>query len=429
MLQLYMVLAIFVIVIIMFCSGKVSIPTGAMFCCVALFVTGVLDFKEAFSGLANASVVMMAAMFICGGALAKTSILKRISGSIIKPGASDRKIMFGFTVMIALLGCFINAAATVAILMPMVFEVCREQKRAPSKYIQLVCILSNLWAGLIPLGGNAGMYLGNNTMIENLGGVGGWTFFTAMIAKAPITLLLSAFAIFFGTKLTPDNGLQLEEVSNSNAADRALKKSGTLSPKQEKITLVVFCATIIGIIACALTKNDVTKPAVLGAIFMVFIGTITPKEIPTTINLPIIFIFVGMLPLSTALAKTGGDELIAAGFTKVMGNANNSRVVMTLLFLVNCVLTQFMSNTAVSNIFKPIAALIAIQCGYSPVACMLASTHGSAASYCTPMASPPQTIGFSMGKYTMKQYAKTGIVFAILQLMIFLVWVPFVFPA
>ena len=430
MAQLITVFAIFAIVILLFCSGKVTIPTGAMFCCIALYVTGILTFNEAFAGFSNASVIMMGSMFICGGALTKTSVLKRISNGIIKPGASDRTIMLGFTVMVALLGCFVNAAATVAILMPMVFEVCREQKRAPSKYIQLVCILANVWAGLIPLGGNAGMYLGYNTIIEELGGVGGYTFFTTMIAKAPIAIVLSAFAILFGTKLTPDNGLQIDDdMSNPTAADRALKKSGTLSEKQEKITLVVFCVTIIGIIVCALTKNDVTKPAVLGAILFVFIGTITPKEIPTTINLPIIFIFVGMLPLATALAKTGGDVLIADAFTKVMGNANNSYVVMALLFLVNAVLTQFMSNTAVGNIFRPIAALIAIQCGYSPVACMLAGAQGSGASYCTPMASPPQTIGFSMGKYTMKQYAKTGIVFCVLQLIVFLLWVPFAFPA
>ena len=32
MAQLYIVLAIFAVVVVMFCSGKVSIPTGAMFC-------------------------------------------------------------------------------------------------------------------------------------------------------------------------------------------------------------------------------------------------------------------------------------------------------------------------------------------------------------------------------------------------------------
>ncbi len=430
MAQLYIVLAIFAVVVVMFCSGKVSIPTGAMFCCIALFVTGVLEFKEAFAGFSNSSVIMMAAMFICGGGLAKTSVLKRVSRGIIKPGSSDTKIMFGFTVMVALLGCFVNATATIAILTPMIFEVCREQKKAPSKYIHLICILSNLWAGLIPLGGNAGMYLGYNTIIEELGGTGGYTFFTTLIAKAPITIVLSLFAIFFGTKLTPDNGLQLEaEASAGSAGERAMQKSGPLSHRQETITLVIFCATILGIIICALTKNDVTKPAAVGAILMVLVGTITPKEIPTTINLPIIFIFAGMLPLATALNKTGGDVLIADYFKGILGSANNSYVVMFILFLVNAILTQFMSNTAVGSLFRPIAALIAIQCGFSPVACMLAAALGSSASFATPMASPPQTIGFPLGRYTMAQYAKTGCIFILLQLAVFLLWVPMMFPA
>ena len=274
------------------------------------------------------------------------------------------------------------------------------------------------------------MYLGYNTIIEELGGTGGYTFFTTLIAKAPITIVLSLFAIFFGTKLTPDNGLQLEaEASAGSAGERAMQKSGTLSHRQETITLVIFCATILGIIICALTKNDVTKPAAVGAILMVLVGTITPKEIPATINLPIIFIFAGMLPLATALNKTGGDVLIADYFKGILGSANNSYVVMSILFLVNAILTQFMSNTAVGSLFRPIAALIAIQCGFSPVACMLAAALGSSASFATPMASPPQTIGFPLGRYTMAQYAKTGCIFILLQLAVFLLWVPMMFPA
>lgn len=423
--QMSLVFAVFVIFTFLTMSGKFSIATSAMFCAISLFATGILTFGEAFAGFSNSSVIMMGSMFIVAAGLSKTSLLTRLSRSIIKPNSSDTAIMAGFAFMVILLGSFVNGVATCTIMLPIVQTVCRDQKRPISKFIQPVCALAIVWAGLLPLGGSAGSYLGTNTIIETLGGVGTMTFFSAMVCKLPIGIALTLYAIFFGHRVAPDNGLA--EV-NEAAVEKAQKmqKGSELSPAKEKLASAIFAAVIVGIVFCALTKRDVTIPTCIGALLTVMCGIVTPKEVPGKIQLPILLIFVGTLPLATALAKTGGDVVIADAVKGILGNTSSPYIIGGLIFLSCTVLTQFMSNSAVGGAFKTLAILLAVQCGFDARIGFFSSQLGSNNCFCTPMASPTQTIAFGEGNYTMKQYFLCGLPYVIIYFVVYILWVPFI---
>ena len=94
---------------------------------------------------------------------------------------------------------------------------------------------------------------------------------------------------------------------------------------------------------------------------------------------PVMFITIGTLPLSTALKTTGADVLMADAFNKVT-NGMSPFMIMISMYLLCMILTQFVSNSAVSNAFKTLAAMIAVQNGYSSVALM--STAIDASSNC-----------------------------------------------
>ena len=107
--QIAIVLGIFLLFVILILSGKVKIHVAAMMIPIALEMTGVLRFKDAWGGLLNSSVVMMASMFVVGAAIGKTNIITNLSKALIKPGASDFKIMCGIAVPMMFLGCFMYA--------------------------------------------------------------------------------------------------------------------------------------------------------------------------------------------------------------------------------------------------------------------------------------------------------------------------------
>ena len=107
---------------------------------------------------------------------------------------------------------------------------------------------------------------------------------------------------------------------------------------------------------------------------------------------PVIFITIGTLPLATALSATGADVLLADVFNTLTGGLSPV-MTMILMYIVCCVLTQFITNSAVNNAFKMLAALICVQNGYDARALMLSTQEGSANCYLFPAAAPAMTMG------------------------------------
>ena len=54
--------------IIMFIWEKLPLGVTSMIVCIGLIITGVLDWKTAFSGFIDSNVILFVAMFIVGGA-------------------------------------------------------------------------------------------------------------------------------------------------------------------------------------------------------------------------------------------------------------------------------------------------------------------------------------------------------------------------
>ena len=429
--QIAIVLGIFLLFLILILSGKVKIHVAAMMIPIALEMTGVLGFKDAWGGLLNSSVVMMASMFVVGAAIGKTNIITNLSKALIKPGASDFKIMCGIAVPMMFLGCFINATATMTIMIPMITAICAEQKRPLSKFMYPAAAFTQIWAGFVPTGGNAGSYLANNTIVENLGGVGTWDYFTIMTSKIPVMIVMLPLVLWLSVKIAPDNGNiptladSQQAAANANAKNR--KKGGTLNPNQEKFVIAVFSLCVIGIVTCALTGINTWYPSVIAALVLVFSGVLTDREAINSMGNPVIFITIGTLPLATALSATGADVLLADVFNKLTGGLSPV-MTMILMYIVCCVLTQFITNSAVNNAFKMLAALICVQNGYDARALMLSTQEGSANCYLFPAAAPAMTMGFEAGGYTVKQHFKQGLYLSLVRFLCFVIWVPMIFP-
>lgn len=165
----------------------------------------------------------------------------------------------------------------------------------------------------------------------------------------------------------------------------------------------------------------------MGALILVVSGVLSDREAIKAMGNPVIYITVGTLPLATALAKTGGDKLIADTFNKFTGNMSPFWIMVTM-YIVCMILTQFITNSAVNNAFKTLAALISVQNGFDARALMLCTIEGSSNCYLSPLAAPAMTMGYEAGGYSMKDHFKMGLPLAILRMIIFVIYIPLVFP-
>ena len=430
--QIGIVLLTFVIFVVLILSNKVKIDLAAMAIPIILEVTQILDFGEAWSGLVNNSVIMMASMFVVGAAVGKTSLLGKMTGVLIKPGASDLKIMIGIAIPILFLGNFVNGVATLTIVIPMIVGICAEQQRPISKFIYPACVLAHIWPGFLPTGGNAAGYLQYNTILENLGGVGTFEFFSMMINKIPIEIIVIPFVILVTLKMAPDLGTIPSKVegaaANQAVAENTAKASSTtMTPAQEKFTVFVFIACVVGIVTCALTGLSTWYPATIAAFVLTASGAMSIKESRDAMTTPVIWITVGTLPLATALSKTGADQLIAEVFHQLTGDLPPIAI-MVSMYIVCMLLTQFMSNLAVGSAFRTLAAVIAVQFGYDGRAMMMSAQEGASNCFMLPTATPAMMMGYEAGGYRIKDFVRMGLPITILMTIIFSIYTPYMFP-
>ena len=282
---------------------------------------------------------------------------------------------------------------------------------------------------MLPIGSTAASYLRHNAVIESVGGIGEYTYFTNTLVKLPFSIIHWIIAFTLGLKMSPDLGNipTLDDIQESKGiAGRVPKQK--LDDKKVKIAIVLFVLTIVGILFCALTKiGQVYMPACVGAILMVVCGVMSDREAMNAGANPMLLTIIGILPLATAITKTGANEVLCNAFNSIAGGMSAFWVMM-FMYVICTIFTQFLSKSAVSSIFALLAAVIAVGNGWAATPLYLAAMQGCGNSYLLPTAVNTNSMMYQFGGYTVKDWMKQGWVYTIVDVFIFAVWVPFLFP-
>lgn len=126
---------------------------------------------------------------------------------------------------------------------------------------------------------------------------------------------------------------------------------------------------VIAILAMVFEKQIGIKlqvSASVGAIILILTGVISEKEALKSIDLKTVFLFGGSLALATALEHTGAGSLIADTLIGAMGNEVHPLILLVVIFVITCTMTNFMSNTATTALMVPIAVSLAQGLGADP---------------------------------------------------------------
>lgn len=418
------------LMIIGFASGKFSYPAVAISVIVVLEVTGILTAKEAWAGFASTTAILFASMFVLAAGLAKTSLLDKISNSIVPEGSSERRAVIGCGILSIFLTMFSSTSSTMATLMPVCFNVAKKAKISPKRLLKPAVDLSSLWAAVIPVGMGLTAYSVSNEMVASLGGNPNFTALTFMIARLPVVFLITLFIFVIGYRFTPDNYDNIE-FFNADETDRNGKQEKKrLSPEKEKLTYVIFAGAIISMISSSYIKFvSASTCAAIAALLIVFTGILNEKEAMKSINLKVIGIYAGTISLASGISASGANEVISELMNQMLSGLKNPYLIAFILLSVSTVCTQFMNNSSTLNVFRILASVIAVACGFDARAAMIAVEMGATCSVLLPTASATQAMVFAQGGYTIKEYLKAGIPIFILYIILYMLWVPTIFPA
>ena len=397
--QITITLLFLLFAIVMFMWEKIPLGLTSMIVCVGLVVTGVLEWQTAFAGFIDSNVILFVAMFIVGGALFETGMANKIGGIVTHFAKTERQLIVAIMVIVGVMSGFLSNTGTAAILIPVVIGIAAKSGYSRSRLLMPLVFAAAMGGNLTLIGAP-----GNMIAQSGMEGIGlKFGFFDYAKVGVPILIVGIIYFAFIGYKFLPN-----KEGSDEGIFDES--KDFSHVPKwKQYLSLVILLLTLVGMIFEEQLGIKLCVIGCIGALALMVTGVISEKDALASIDLKTIFLFGGTLSLAAALEQTGAGELIAEKVIGMLGDNPSPYVLTFVIFMLCCVMTNFMSNTATTALMVPIGISIAQGMGADPSAVLMACVIGGSCAYATPIGMPANTMVVTAGGYTFKDYAKAGV--------------------
>jgi len=148
--------------------------------------------------------------------------------------------------------------------------------------------------------------------------------------------------------------------------------------------------------------------ALIAALAMIAVGCVRADGIYRLINWRPLVVVAGMLPLATALTKTGTTPLMADGLRKALGPLPPI-LMLGVVFLVTSLVCLFIANAAAAVLIAPVAIQAAEALHIAPQAFAMTMAIACSAAFVTPVSSPVNMLVMEPGGYRFIDYVKVGL--------------------
>ncbi len=388
-------LIVLVIAAALFISERLPVPLTAMLCLAVLVIAGIITPSQAIAGFSNTTVIILCSMIIVGGALFETGVTDKIARAALKIAKTEKQMIIVVFILGTLLSALLNNTGVMAMMIPLFLGIQASIGYSASK-LMMSGFLGVMCGGRLTLIGDATVNSIAQQAIEGLGG----TFGPFAIGRIglPLTIVTFLWLFFYGWKVLPDR--------KSAEAETTFSESKADVPVWKQIASIACIAWVFfGMCFSGRIGLPLYMIAMLGAIAVCALGLVKGKKVYSLIDLKTVFLYVGMLPLGTALSETGAAQMIADVVAKICGGTGNTYIITAVVFIVSCVMTQFTSNVVTINLLVPIVIAIGNTLNVSPAALIVTATIASTHGYVSPISCPPATIIYGNGGFKFKDYA------------------------
>lgn len=196
------------------------------------------------------------------------------------------------------------------------------------------------------------------------------------------------------------------------------------SRRRGRLALTVMIATLA---VAATGRFPVGEVMLGGALAMILIGAVSMDDAYQSIEWRSVFLVAGMLPLGTAIAKTGAADLITQGLLSVLGGAGPLALLAGLVALA-ILLTQTMAGSAVAAMIAPIAIQTAERIGADPRTFAMGVALACSVAFLTPLGSPVNILVMGPGGYRFRDYLRAGLPLTILVFALIVGLLPLIRP-
>ncbi|WP_028585579.1 SLC13 family permease [Desulfogranum mediterraneum] len=166
---------------------------------------------------------------------------------------------------------------------------------------------------------------------------------------------------------------------------------------------------------------------VIGAALMVLSKCLTMDEAYRYIDWKAVFLIAGMLPLGTALERSGAAALVAGNVIDVLGPYGPEAILFGML-VITFTATSIIPTAALVVLMVPIALKTSAGLGISPYPLMMGIAMAASSSFTSPISHPANVLVMGPGGYRFMDYVKVGVPLSLLILVILMVTIPLFWP-
>ena len=187
-------------------------------------------------------------------------------------------------------------------------------------------------------------------------------------------------------------------------------------PGQERAPLVLTILAVM-IVLMALKLLPIVTVAILTALTLILTKCIRLDAVYKVINWQAVVLIAGILPIVTALNKTGAASLVSEELIQIMGPLGPIPI-LAILFMVTSATGLFLSGTPTAVLIAPIAIDTALTLGISPQAFAMTVAIACCAGFASPLSSPANMLVQESGGYSFLDFIKIGIPLQLLAMIV-----------
>ncbi len=424
--QMILCILLFVLMLANFLLGKLPLGVIAGTTASLLVLTGCTTPDTILKGIGSSNTVILATMIILASGLGRTSFPSKLTAGIRKiTGGSYKLAYLGILVIaLALTSMLTSPMASYAIVFPIMDSICDEFGVSRSKAqfpLMVVCLAC---CSILPLGASISQAAVYDGYMQTYGFAEHFTAMDFFWGRWPVIFITIAWAYFLAPKFTPDQPAVPITTLEAKKSDKRV-----LSSFSNIAGVVIFVLVVLGFVFNSYINIPAWYIAFFGVMLMVICKTLTKNEAIKAIPVDICLLYVGANTMATALVETGTAEYIGTVISATVGGVTNSFILHAVFFIVPFVITQFMQNQSVMNVFAPIALLTCSALGADPRGCLVLISAGSLTAYMTPSATSAVAMCMGAGGYDVKTLFKMGWLLAIILCVGYVTYVSLFMPA
>ena len=392
---------IMIVTMILFITELIPLPVTALGTCLAMSITGVMSYKDAFSGFANDTLFMVIGAMVIGDSLFATGAAQDLGRAIMRlTGTNERRFLIASIILTGFLSAFLSNTAVTAMMIPIVGAI---SVSSQGKIQRKNCMIG---IGYAAVAGGACTLVGSTPQLVAQGilqeyGLEGMGFFDLTLSGVLRMAIIALYFPTFGYHLMKKH-LDFEDNVQSETPMETTGGQG-MTPKKI-ISIVIIILAVIGFITQIWTVGTV---AMVGALLCILTGCISFKDVIHGMDWVTVIVLGGSLGFAVGVEKSGAGLLIANTIIGIAGENISPWVLYGAVAIICIILGNIMSHTATAAAMCPIVITLAQELGLNPVSMVICVIISVCAAYVNPVATPPLTMTLTAG-YRFKDYIRIG---------------------